>query len=437
MLNLPIYFFGASYYLHTRINGKQVKKSLRTSYKRVAIIRAIDLLTTMHKKPDLSNLSTYELDISRGVAKSDGPDDHARMMDAIAALKALHSGQPMQTISVQASAALADDPTALKLDEFLEKFFLLKSVQYGTVKSYRATASELAKFLKNPPITRITGSDITRFQEHLAKKGNVPRTIGNKTDAIRSILNFAKIQGYTRGDNPAANRSLQSKAQRKKSGWATFETEEITAFLSSDFFRERREQNPDYTNSVLMGLFTGCRVGEITALKKDNFKRSRNETPYIAIRDSKTHAGIREVPIHPFMFAQIAPMLDGLKTPSAKLFKYKERDGKGSGNAPGKMFARNLNLAGVARKKLVFHSLRKYLNNELMQNGVNLEHRCQFVGHEVDNVNVAIYTKTIGVDELAASVFPTLDTIAELVKKAFDPMNGIELGELIDPDMLM
>ena len=58
MLNLPIYHLGASYYLHTRINGKQVKKSLRTSYKRVAIIRAIELLTTMHKKPDLSNLST-------------------------------------------------------------------------------------------------------------------------------------------------------------------------------------------------------------------------------------------------------------------------------------------------------------------------------------------------------------------------------------------
>lgn len=101
------------------------------------------------------------------------------------------------------------------------------------------------------------------------------------------------------------------------------------------------------------------------------------------------------------------------------------------------MFARNLKLAGVARKKLVFHSLRKYVNNELLQNGVNLEHRCQFVGHEIDNVNVAIYTKTIGVDDLAASVFPTLDMIAELVKKAFDPMNGIELGELIDPDMLM
>ncbi len=34
MLNLPIYLLGSSYYLHTRIAGRQVKRSLRTSYKR-------------------------------------------------------------------------------------------------------------------------------------------------------------------------------------------------------------------------------------------------------------------------------------------------------------------------------------------------------------------------------------------------------------------
>ena len=116
MLGLPIYLLGSSYYLHTRINGKQVKKSLRTNYKRVAIIRAIDLLTTMHKKPDLSDLSTYELDISRGVAKSDGPDDHARLMQAIDAMKALHAGQPapITPASAVAPAQVADDPTTLR-----------------------------------------------------------------------------------------------------------------------------------------------------------------------------------------------------------------------------------------------------------------------------------------------------------------------------------
>jgi hypothetical protein len=68
---------------------------------------------------------------------------------------------------------------------------------------------------------------------------------------------------------------------------------------------------------------------------------------------------------------------------------------------------------------------------------VNLEHRCQFVGHELDNVNVAIYTKAISVEDLAAHVFPALDTIAETIKKATDPMAGIEIGNLLDLDMLI
>ena len=54
---------------------------------RLPIIRAIALLNglTMFKKPDLSNLSTYELDLSRGILKADGDEDHQRMMQAVSA----------------------------------------------------------------------------------------------------------------------------------------------------------------------------------------------------------------------------------------------------------------------------------------------------------------------------------------------------------------
>ena len=70
-----------------------------------------------------------------------------------------------------------------------------------------------------------------------------------------------------------------------------------------------------------------------------------------------------------------------------------------------------------------------------MQGGVSLEHRCQFAGHEIDNVNVAIYTKPFGIDELAAAVFPTLTTIAETVAKAISGASDFEVdfSELIDP----
>ena len=444
MLNLPIYFLGSSYYLHTRIHGKQVKRSLRTSYQRVAIIRAITLLNGLTMQEPTGDFPTkYELDISKGIAKSDGPEDHARLMQAIEALKTMQSGLPLAAGAMAPVAAATgptqppDDPTALKLDELVEKFCLLRKVKQGTVRTYSGAAEELAAFLGNPRITRITPSAITRFQEHLATKGNSIRTIDNKTGAIRALLGFANKQGYMRDDNPAAGRGLMSKKQKAQGGWVTFEQDEIEALLTSSFFCERLNDDADYATVVLMALFTACRVGEITSLEKEHFKRSRKGIPFITIRESKTAAGVREVPLHPYIFARIAPKLDALKSPSSKLFGYKERDDKGSGNAAGKMLKQNLIAAHIDRPKLVFHSLRKYTNNELMHLGVSLEHRCQFAGHEIDNVNVQTYTKTIGVDDLAAAIFPALDTIAEVVEKAINPMAGIEMGDLIDPDMLM
>ena len=429
MLNLPIYLLGSSYYLHTRIAGRQIKRSLGTSYKRVAIMRAVSLLNelAMHKR-ELPQ--KYELDLARGIMKADGDEDHSRLMQAIAAMKAMHAGQP-----IAASTQVADDPTALKLGELLEKFFLLrKQLTQATAIAYKNCFDELAKFLKNPPITQVSPSDLTRYQEFLAKKGNSVRTIDNKISIVRAVYNFAKKQGYARQDNPAANRALMTKKQRLKGGYATFEKDEIQLFLSSPFFEEQQRKDPDYTVAVLLGLLTGCRIGEITNLKKDQLKVSGKGVHYIEIRDSKTLAGIRQVPLHPFIVEHLATFIEGKKD---KLFKYAEKEGKGTGNAVGKKFARNLESAGVTRDKLVFHSLRKFVNNELLRSGVSLEHRCQLIGHEIDNVNVAIYTKTIGLDELAAAVCPTFTGISEIVKTALDPLNNISIGDLIDPDMLM
>ena len=212
-LPLPIYLLGSSYYLHTRIGGKQVKRSLRTSYRRVAIIRAITLLDSLMRKDPPQK---YELDLSRGILKADGDEDHSRLMQALQAMQAMQQAQPQAPAPVAAQAQ-ADDPTALKLAELLEKFLSLKQVKQATAIAYKNCIDELAKFLKNPPITRITASDITRYQEFLAKKengvkkGNSIRTIDNKISIIRALFNFAIKQSYTRNGNPAENRALLTK----------------------------------------------------------------------------------------------------------------------------------------------------------------------------------------------------------------------------------
>lgn len=374
----------------------------------------------------------YELDLANSVLKADGAEDHARLMQAIEAMKSLHAGQqPAQAHT--APTAVADDPTALKLGELLEKFFLLKKVKSATVTGYTNATTEFTKFLKNPPITRIQKSDVTRWMEHLAKQQkNVPRTIDTKVGVIKTLFNFAKRQSYTRNDNPAENMNLLTKKQKERNGWAIFEREELDLLLRSEFFKQQTIKAPDYACCIMICLFTGCRIGEITNLKKDQFKTSQKGTPFITIRDSKTAAGIREVPLHPFIHKYITEFTTNKPH---KIFKYTEKDGKGAGNAVGKMFARNLESAGVTRDKLVFHSLRKYVNNTLLQNNVSLEHRCQFVGHEIDNVNVNIYSKTISIDDLAKTIFPALDEIKALVQNT-NADEITNLGDLLEGTLI-
>src|SRR5690606_40244885 len=108
---------------------------------------------------------------------------------------------------------------------------------------------------------------------------------------------------------------------------------------------------------------------------------------YLIIRDSKTHAGKREVPLPVNLFDEDFEkfIADNSKKHKGQVFKYgaRSRTGKGAGNALGKKFARHLEELKISRGKLVFHSLRKYLNDLMMKSGVEYEPRCQFFGHSV------------------------------------------------------
>jgi len=56
---------------------------------------------------------------------------------------------------------------------------------------------------------------------------------------------------------------------------------------------------------------------------------------------------------------------------------------------------------GIDREKLVFHSLRKFLNDYLLKEGMSYEPRCQVLGHEIEDTNVSTYSGEFSVDQLA------------------------------------
>jgi hypothetical protein len=110
---IPVYLRGASYYLHIRIGSKQFKRSLKTTHKPLAIMRACQLMETIYmSKPKLSdfNLNTeeirrYEIEMNGMRIKSDNADDHARALQTIQALQKFtnHPSSP-PSVAVEAGA---------------------------------------------------------------------------------------------------------------------------------------------------------------------------------------------------------------------------------------------------------------------------------------------------------------------------------------------
>ncbi len=297
----------------------------------------------------------------------------------------------------------------------LDDFFLLKShLTPATRTSYEATINEFSQFLKNPDIGDVVTLNVTEFQKVLAARGNTSRTIDSKVGSLRALLNFAIKQGKIHGKNPAERLNLLTKKQKSSGGFGIFDRDEIIRIFDSEYFREQKSKDANYYWGTLLALISGCRSSEITSLKAGDIKTSETGVRYLAIRDSKTTAGIRDVPI-PSTFFELgfAQFIEG-KTDN--IFKYENRVGKGAGNAIGKKFSRHLEVVKVNRPKLVFHSLRKFCNNYLLENDVSMEARCQFIGHELGSVNITTYTNRISVDALGKLVLPTQEKSIQLTK---------------------
>lgn len=392
-------------------------------------MRAINLLALLMAKQspfdinsiNLDDTKSFEMDISRGVFKSDGAEDHQRMMDALAMYKEVQARTP----PVVVQSAAVQQPVkqhGLTLPQVLDKMFLLKkTLSEATRIAYKKTADEFSNYLKHPLVYDIMPGDITRYQEYLAqehkvgkgvKKANGTRTIDNKIGNIRSIINFAKKQGYTMGENPAGNRELLSSKKRKLADrYAIFDTNEIRKLYWSSAMADARKKNPDYYWVLMLAIHTGCRISEITSLKANQFKVTDAGTNYIQLYDSKTSAGVRPIPIpQQLLDAGLADFIKG----KDRVFKYEDREGKGSGNAVGKKFKRMLVKLEIYRERLVFHSLRKFVNDYLKQKGVQYEVRCQLIGHELGDINNSVYANKFTIDQLAEIIEPLQADWAQL-----------------------
>lgn len=151
-----------------------------------------------------------------------------------------------------------------------------------------------------------------------------------------------------------------------------------------------KEQNLGaLSDLILLGGYTGARIEELCQLRKEHLI-TVDEVTMFDIVDSKTVAGIRQVPVHPNLTALVNRLsessTDGYLVPTDSNNKYGIRS-----DALSKAFGRLKTTLGFDRTR-VFHSIRATVITQLVRADIPDRLIKELVGHETGTVTFDVYS---------------------------------------------
>ncbi|WP_409307904.1 tyrosine-type recombinase/integrase [Pseudomonas putida] len=150
------------------------------------------------------------------------------------------------------------------------------------------------------------------------------------------------------------------------------------------------EGNNALADLILLGTYTGARIEELCQLRAEHVITDDGVQSF-DIRDSKTVAGIRVVPVHPALTSLVQRLMtdsqDGYLVPSDSKNKYGNRS-----DLHSKAFGRLKKSQGFGPRH-VFHSIRKTAITQLVRAEVSGPLIAELVGHETGTVTFDIYSQ--------------------------------------------
>lgn len=171
-----------------------------------------------------------------------------------------------------------------------------KKISPDTIRNFTTTVSRLKLFEKhqkrNYAIHEIDfdfHADFTRFlRENLTLS---PNSINKDIKQIKTVCTDAKHKGYSINDHAI---SRKFSAPTEPTTFVTITEEEIEKIKEVDA--------ADYLNNardwLIIGCWTGCRVGDLMKLSKANIHTNPKKQKFIRYTQSKTGKQV-DLPIHP------------------------------------------------------------------------------------------------------------------------------------------
>jgi len=173
------------------------------------------------------------------------------------------------------------------------------------------------------------------------------------------------------------------KKSQGETPWIPFTNAEIVTILNTAIGTKKPHQ--PLIDLIQLGMYTGARIGELCHLKC-----SECSEDVLSITDSKTDAGIREVPVHTMIKPIVRRLLetskDGYLLSGLPVDKYGNRS-----DAIGKRFGRLKKRMGFPPLK-VYHSIRKTVITILENAGVTENLTADIVGHDKPRITYGLYS---------------------------------------------
>ncbi|MBO9538288.1 phage integrase N-terminal SAM-like domain-containing protein [Herbaspirillum sp.] len=378
--------------------------------------------------PPATTPNTRNLDIELGGLNLRNINSDEDMNRAVHVLKALNLSpeaiaaliagpKPVQVAPtpIPAPQTAPEPPTpeaGMTIQEMVPRFAARKKdklraktlYEYGNYHRKFVAWLELRKSKKHIPIRSATRADIADYIDDLLASGLAAKTVSQKyLAAISGLFELAQsIGAIPSGEllvthNHKVFTKLDAKKTASSKSYKPFTEEELKKVFQPELL-SKAKQPADFW-LPMMGLFTGGRVSELSQIDITDIKEYDGIWS-VSINDEgdkqlKAPASIRLIPIHPTLIE--CGFLDYVKDASrhgTKLFPYLICGQFGSWSIrTGERWSKHMKFLKINGPQRGFHSFRSTSNICLKHNKVAEEDRCQFVGHEHDTVNSAIYSE--------------------------------------------
>ena len=270
----------------------------------------------------------------------------------------------------------------IKIDILLDEW--LKSWQVQQKGKEQGTRY-IRKFCSKFQITeRVTKANLMEWCAYLIKhEGLSSKTVRCRLSPCKVYWEFLEIKGYV-NTNPFANINLNNTTFKTVTqSRESFSNEEINYLYNE--IKKISNSEPELFHLFQIAIYTGARIEEICQIKTTEVSDNS-----IRIVNSKTQAGIREVPIA----SEILSLIRDLKLNSTDSYLISSlktnRLGQRSASI-GKKFGRLKAKLGFGKRK-VFHSIRNTVITKLEQADVSESVTADIVGHEKKTITYGLYS---------------------------------------------